>query len=186
MDYVAQFHHALFREVYGFLGVDAEKGTVELLTATISLLLILLLAWVANSIVKGFVLGLVRSLAKRSKTRIGEHFLKEKFFHRLSHLAPAFVISALSPVILGPFPVLLGIIEVSVNLYLVVIALWSIDALINALHDSYEESSLSAKLPLKGICQAIKLVINATGVIFILSILLDKSPAVISFQDWEL
>ena len=176
MDYVAQFHRALFREVYGFLGVDAEKGTVELLTAVISLLLILLLAWVANSIVKGFVLGLVRSLAKRSKTRIGEHFLKEKFFHRLSHLAPAFVISALSPVILGPFPVLLGIIEVSVNLYLVVIALWSIDALINALHDSYEESSLSSKLPLKGICQAIKLVVNATGVIFILSILLDKSP----------
>ena len=36
MDYVAQFHRALFREVYGFLGVDAEKGTVELLTATIS------------------------------------------------------------------------------------------------------------------------------------------------------
>ena len=176
MDYVAQFHHALFRKVYGFLGVDAEKGTVELLTATISLLLILLLAWVANSIVKGFVLGLVRSLAKRSKTRIGEHFLKEKFFHRLSHLAPAFVISVLSPVILGPFPVLLGIIEVSVNLYLVVIALWSIDALINALHDSYEESSLSSKLPLKGICQAIKLLVNATGVIFILSILLDKSP----------
>ncbi len=67
------------------------------------------------------------------------------------------MISALSPVILGPFPVLLGIIEVSVNLYLVVIALWSIDALINALHDSYEESSLSSKLPLKGICQAIKL-----------------------------
>ena len=25
MDYVAQFHHALFRKVYGFLGVDAEK-----------------------------------------------------------------------------------------------------------------------------------------------------------------
>ena len=83
MDYVAQFHRALFRAVYDFLGVDAEKGTVELLTAIISLLLVLLLAWVANSIVKGFVLGLVRSLAKRSKTRIGEHFLKEKFFHRL-------------------------------------------------------------------------------------------------------
>ena len=147
MDYVAQFHHALFRKVYGFLGVDAEKGTVELLTATISLLLILLLAWVANSIVKGFVLGLVRSLAKRSKTRIGEHFLKEKFFHRLSHLAPAFVISVLSPVILGPFPVLLGIIEVSVNLYLVVIALWSIDALINALHDSYENPAYPRNYP---------------------------------------
>jgi miniconductance mechanosensitive channel len=115
-------------------------------------------------------------LAKKSKTRIGEHFLKEKFFHRLSHLAPAFIISALSPIMLEPFEVLLGIIDISVNLYLVVIALWSIDALINALHDSYEESSLSAKLPLKGICQAVKLLVNATGLIFILSILLGKSP----------
>ena len=67
-----------------------------------------------------------------------------------------------------------------------VIALWSIDALINALHDSYEESELSAKLPLKGICQAIKLVVNATGVIFILSILLDKISRFISSQDWVL
>ena len=31
-------------------------------------------------------------------------------------------------------------------------------------------------MPLKGICQAIKIVINVTGIIFILSILLDKSP----------
>jgi len=180
MDYIAEFHRALLSEVYHFfrnaLKWDVDKGDVELVSSVISLLLILLLAWLANSIFKGFVLSLVRSIAKRSKTRIGEHFLKEKFFHRLSHLAPAFIISALSPILLDPFPVLLGIIEVSVNLYLVVIALWSIDALINALHDSYEESSLSAKLPLKGICQAIKLVVNATGVIFILSILLDKSP----------
>jgi len=180
MDYIAEFHRALLSEVYHFfrnaLKWDVDKGDVELVSSVISLLLILLLAWLANSIFKGFVLSLVRSIAKRSKTRIGEHFLKEKFFHRLSHLAPAFIISALSPILLDPFPVLLGIIEVSVNLYLVVIALWSIDALINALHDSYEESSLSSKLPLKGICQAIKLVVNATGVIFILSILLDKSP----------
>ena len=180
MDYISEFHRALLNEVSYFLRhalqLDVDKGTVELVTAVISLLLVLLLAWLANSIVKGFVLGLVRSLAKRSETRIGEHFLKEKFFHRLSHLAPAFVISILSPVFLAPYDVLLGIIETAVNLYLVIIALWSIDALINALHDSYEEFTLSSKLPLKGICQAIKLVINATGVIFVLSILLDKSP----------
>ena len=180
MDYISEFHGALQNEVSYFLRhalqLDVDKGTVELVTAVISLLLVLLLAWLANSIVKGFVLGLVRSLAKRSETRIGEHFLKEKFFHRLSHLAPAFVISILSPVFLAPYDVLLGIIETAVNLYLVIIALWSIDALINALHDSYEEFTLSSKLPLKGICQAIKLVINATGVIFVLSILLDKSP----------
>jgi len=177
---IDQFH-SLLRDVYAYLSLGPDDSITiapgtDLLIAVICLILVLLIAWLANLIVKGFVLGVVRSLAKKTKTRVGEHFLKEKFFHRLSHIAPAFVISALSPVMLGPYEVLLGIIEVSVNLYLVVIALWSIDALINALHDSYEESSLSSKLPLKGICQAIKLVVNATGVIFILSILLDKSP----------
>ena len=39
-----------------------------------------------------------------------------------------------------------------------------------------EKSDFSSKIPLKGICQAIKIIINGTGVIFILSILLDKSP----------
>ena len=67
-------------------------------------------------------------------------------------------------------------IEVIINLYLVLIVLWVIDAVIDTLYKLYEESSLSSKLPLKGICQAIKIVINVTGVIFILSILLDKSP----------
>ena len=177
---IDQFH-SLLRDVYAYLSLGPDDSITiapgtDLLIAVICLILVLLIAWLANLIVKGFVLGVVRSLAKKTKPRVGEHFLKKKFFHRLSHIAPAFVISALSPVMLGPYEVLLGIIEVSVNLYLVVIALWSIDALINALHDSYEESSLSSKLPLKGICQAIKLVVNATGVIFILSILLDKSP----------
>ena len=177
---IDQFY-CLLRDVYAYLSLGPDDSitltpVADVLIAVVCLLLVLLIAWLANLIVKGFVLRVVRSLAKKSKTRIGEHFLKEKFFHRLSHLAPVFVISALSPVMLGPYVVLLGIIDVVVNLYLVVIALWSVDALINALHDSYDESNLSAKLPLKGICQAFKLVINAVGVIFILSILLDKSP----------
>jgi miniconductance mechanosensitive channel len=57
-----------------------------------------------------------------------------------------------------------------------VIILWVIDALVDTLYKLYEESSLSTKLPLKGICQAVKIVVNVTGIIFILSILLDKSP----------
>ena len=146
------------------------------LYALISFLIIVCLGWVSNFFVKQFVLGLVRSLIKKSKTSLGEHLIGEKFFHRLSHLAPAFVISSLSGLMLGNYPFLNDLVGIVVNLYLVVIALSVIDSLINALYKLSENTKISSKLPLKGICQAIKILINGTGIIFILSILLDKSP----------
>ena len=142
----------------------------------IGFLVILFIGWVANLVVKKFIVEILRSGAKRTNTKLGEYLLQESFFLRLSHLAPAFVISTLSEFVFQNYTVLNGLIEVLVNLYLVVIILWVIDALIDTLYKLYEESRISTKLPLKGICQAVKIVVNVTGIIFILSILLDKSP----------
>ena len=142
----------------------------------LAFLVLLLVGWVSNFLVKRFLLGVVRSLAKKSKTKLGENLLREGFFLRLSHLAPAFVIGALADLVFSSYPVIDGLVDVLINLYLVVIALWVIDAMIDTFYMIYEGSSISSKLPLKGICQAIKILVNVTGVIFILSILLDKSP----------
>ena len=156
------------------LGVG--ESNVGYLYSIIALIIIIGLGWLANLIVKRFLLGLVRSLIKKTKISLGEYLIGEKFFHRLSHLAPAFVVSSLSSVVFVGYPILNELVEIVINLYLVVIALWVIDSLINAVYKSAEKTEISSKLPLKGICQAIKILINGTGVIFILSILLDKSP----------
>ena len=76
------------------LGVKMEYASIAFLT--IALLIIFFLAWLSNSVVKGFVLRFIRSLTEKTKTKTGKYLLEEKFFHRLAHLAPAFVISALS------------------------------------------------------------------------------------------
>ena len=172
------------------LAIKEEYASIAFLT--IAVLVILLLAWLSNFLVKGFVLNFTRSLTEKTKTKTGKYLLEEKFFHRLAHLAPAFVISALSSLCFSDAPdsavesvastigapgfSLLSLIDTLVNLYLVFIGLWVIDAVINTGLKLYQHSKLSTKLPLKGICQAIKIVINASGLIFILSILLDKSP----------
>ena len=156
------------------LGVG--ESNAGYLYSVIALIIIIGLGWLANLIVKRFLLGLVRSLIKKTKISLGEYLIGEKFFHRLSHLAPAFVVSSLSNVVFVGYPILNELVEIVINLYLVVIALWVIDSLINAVYKLAEKTEISSKLPLKGICQAIKILINGTGVIFILSILLDKSP----------
>jgi hypothetical protein len=71
-----------------------------------------------------------------------------------------------------------------VNLYLVVIALWSVDALINALHDSYENLSFPRSSTERNLSGNQVPLVNATGVIFILSILLGKSPLIFLFRSW--
>ena len=156
------------------LGIEEQYSSYCYIT--IAFLIILSIGWIANLVVKKFIVEILRSVAKRTKTKLGEYLLQESFFLRLSHLAPAFVISTLSEFVFHNYPVFNGFIAVLVNLYLVVIILWVIDAIIDTLYKLYEESRLSTKLPLKGICQAVKIVFNVTGIIFILSILLDKSP----------
>ena len=156
------------------LGIEEQYSSYCYIA--IAFLVILSIGWIANLVVKKFIVEILRSVAKRTNTKLGEYLLQESFFLRLSHLAPAFVISTLSEFVFHNYPVFNGFIAVLVNLYLVVIILWVIDALVDTLYKLYEESRLSTKLPLKGICQAVKIVVNVTGIIFILSILLDKSP----------
>ena len=148
----------------------------EYVYVIIALTFILAFGWLANFVVKKFLLGALRSLASKTNTKVGKYLLEESFFLRLSHLAPAFVISSCTQLVFSQYPVLAGLIDVLINLYLVGIALWVFDSLIDTFYKLYEESSFSTKLPLKGICQAIKILVNGTGIIFILSILLDKSP----------
>jgi len=174
-----------------YLDIKAEYASLAFLT--VAMLVILLMAWISNFLVKRFVLNFIRSLTEKTKTKTGKYLLEEKFFHRLAHLAPVFVISALSSLCfsdpskidaveveaseIGSFALTpLSIIDTMVSLYLVFIGLWVIDAIINTCLKLYQHSKLSNQLPLKGISQAIKIVINASGLIFILSILLDKSP----------
>ena len=168
------------------LAIREEYASIAFMT--IAILAILLVAWLSNFLVKRFVLNFIRALTEKTKTKTGKYLLEEKFFHRLAHLAPAFVIGALSSLCFPAGPneatplndslgfSLLSLIDTLVNLYLVFIGLWVIDAIINTTLKLYQHSELSSKLPLKGISQAIKIVINASGLIFILSILLDKSP----------
>ena len=156
--------------------LEFAKDYAEYAYILIAFAVILALGMAANFLVKRFLLSVLRSLATKTKTKVAEYLLEESFFLRLSHLAPAFVISSLSYVFFSDYPVLLGLVDVLVNLYLVGIALWVFDSLIDTFYKLYEESSFSNKLPLKGMCQAIKIIVNGTGIIFILSILLDKSP----------
>ena len=62
----------------------------EYLYIILALAVILTLGWVANFIVKRFLLEYFCSLASKTNTKVAKYLLEESFFLRLSHLAPCF------------------------------------------------------------------------------------------------
>ncbi len=146
------------------------------LVRLIAILLLVALAWVANALTKGIVLKLVRVTVRKTKLSFGKALLEVRFFHRLSHLAPAIVVKLSAGWLFADSEALLELSEVAVNVYLVVIGLFALDALFNAGLVIYKGYEISKRIPIKGYLQAVKIIINTVGAIFVLSLLFDKSP----------
>ena len=155
---------------------DLAEGLAAWLARACAILLLVALAWLANALAKGIVLKAVRAVARRTKTKFGEALLEVRFFHRLSHLAPAIVVKVAAPWLFAGSATLTGLSEVVVNVYLVVIGLFVFDSFLDACLTVYQNFDIAQRLPLVGITQAVKIVVNALGVIFVLSVLFDKSP----------
>jgi miniconductance mechanosensitive channel len=97
-------------------------------------------------------------------------------FTRLSHLAPALVINTFGPGVLGGTPRVLAGVHGAVTIYLIFIWLSVLFALLNAVQLISDKKEKSKGVPVKGFAQAIKLVATIVSLIFVLSVLLNKSP----------
>jgi len=141
-----------------------------------SLVIIIILATIANTIAKKIVLIGVKYLIGRTETKIDDIILERKVFTKLSHFAPAIVIYLLAPIALGGLDRLSGFVSHAALIYMVIVGLLVIDSLLNALLDIYQNFEASKEIPLKGFIQVLKIVIYFFALIFIVSIMLGKSP----------
>ncbi|HTO03834.1 MAG TPA: mechanosensitive ion channel domain-containing protein [Opitutus sp.] len=142
----------------------------------IGVVAVALLAWLANLVSKQVILRAISAIATRTQFKWDDIMLENGVFTRLSHLAPALVINALIPDVLGETPDVLAGVGMAVSVYLTIIWLAVLFALLDAVHAIMESAGEANRMPIKGFVQAVKLVAALVGVIMILSTLLDKSP----------
>lgn len=161
----------LWFEAKGFDPLPAEA--VVRVSAVITMIL---LAVAANWIAKRIILQAVKAIARRTSITWDDVFVETGVFTRLSHLAPALVIDALGPVALGENHGALGLIESGTTIYLIIIGLMVLHALLNAAQVLIGRSTRGAHIPVKGFTQAIMLIATLVAGIFILAILMGKSP----------
>lgn len=140
------------------------------------LLLIALLAFLADRIVKFVLIRLIGKIIQKSKNRYDDILLKKRLFSRIAHIAPALVINA-TVVFLVDAPVLIGFIKVITELYIILIIALVLDSLISALHEIYMDLPVSKGRNIKGYVQLVKILIYIIAVLVTISILTDNSVA---------
>ncbi|ACF13333.1 MscS Mechanosensitive ion channel [Chloroherpeton thalassium ATCC 35110] len=152
-----------------------EAGSV-ILSNVFSLAALVLLSLVINFLARRFLLSVVHYAVARTEAKWDDYFVERKFFSQLAHLVPAVGVYLAVPIIFSESPTLVTSLTHGIYIYIVVVSVLSIDAFLNAVHDIYMHFDVSREVPIKGIVQVLKIIAYLIGGIFIISLVLDKSP----------
>ena len=153
-------------------GIDAVWA--GLLVNLIGGLLLVFLSWLAYLVAKRVVLRAIRFLSSKTSSDWDKVLIEHKVFARLSNVVPALVAHVLAPVVFVGVESLAGFVQGLAKVYLVVVLLFTLQALLNGLQTIYQRYDISKRVPIKGLLQALMLVACFVGSVFIISIVMGR------------
>jgi miniconductance mechanosensitive channel len=149
------------------LAVIIENGTTIIIT--------IILALLADLVVKKIIINLITRLAKRSKNTWDDIFVQQNVFNRLAHLAPALIVYSALQYIFDAKD-LVNFLGNMTQSYMILVILLVIDSVLNALHEIYRKLPISKGRNIKGFIQVVKIIFYFVAIILIISIFSEKTP----------
>ncbi|MDF1575940.1 MAG: mechanosensitive ion channel [Bacteroidales bacterium] len=156
-------------------GTGLSEGMQVIIENATVILLTIILAILADFIVKRMIISSITRLAKRSKNDWDDVFVKRRVFNRFAHLAPALIVYYALQYIFEAEK-LVNFLGNITQAYMVLVVLLVIDSLLNAIHEIYQKLPISKGRNIKGYMQVVKIVFYFAAVILIISIFSGKAP----------
>jgi miniconductance mechanosensitive channel len=157
--------------------------SATLVAALTGVIVIVLVAGIADRIVSGIIGWLVPKIVARfgSETpRKWELALgKQRVAKRSAHIVAAVILYRLIPVVLNAYPSAVDVIQDLLEGYLVIVAVLAINAVLRATKDVWDESDLRIGVPVRFATQALEVVVWCVGTILVISVVFDKSVTVL-------
>jgi miniconductance mechanosensitive channel len=144
----------------------------EFSVTAINIFIIITISYLADIIVKRILLKIVSIIVQRTESDWDDALLNRKVFHRLAYFAPAIVIYLMA----SSFPSIEDLIQKITGSLMIFIAAITANSILNAVNDIYNRYDISREKPIKGFIQVLMIFLYLLTIIFILSLLLSKSP----------
>ncbi len=142
----------------------------------IAVVAVLSLSLGANFVAKRYIISALTYVISRSKTSWDDAVLRQKVLSRMAHLAPALVIYILTPIALEGQDSAITLIRNTTQIYMIVILMLVLDSLLNTVEDIYQNFDAAKEISIKGFIQILKMALYFLATIFVVSILLNKTP----------
>ena len=157
-----------------FEGFGIDSVWAGLLVNVVGAVALVFLSWLAYLLAKRVVLRAIRFLSSKTSTDWDKVLIEYKVFARLSNVVPALVAHVLAPILFEGVESLVGFVQGLAKVYLVVVLLFTLQALLKVLLSIYQRYDISKRIPIKGLLQAVMLVACFVGGVFIISIVMGR------------
>ncbi|MCF8295473.1 MAG: mechanosensitive ion channel family protein [Bacteroidales bacterium] len=163
-----------------FIDLGWDEVYVRHINALIWSGIIVVLAWLLDWISKRVLLRIIRKVINRSTSHWDDMLYEKKVFHRLSHFVSLIMIYALSPYVLSELSEsFTHIARGAVNIAAILLFLALLHSLLEGIKEIYNSYEISKYRSINGYVQVVRIIFVSMGVIWIVSILLGKSPTVL-------
>ena len=158
----------------------AQLGVGETLAQPLGVLTLvvvaLLLAWIVDFVTHRVLLGWVKQIATRTRTKWDNAMVDARVPDRLAHVAPALVIYGAAPFVF-PEQALAGTVVQRVAMAFVIFTVaLAINGALDAVVTVYRDYDRSGRAPIKTYVQVAQIVLVLVAAVLIISRFLDKSP----------
>ena len=158
----------MFNEIFSLKSIDINSPDNSIVVLGIFLVVCIASYLITNKI----LIRLISKLFKKTSTKLDDILIEKGFLNRLSNLIPLIIFYNLFNHIYGDY---LIVNRLALALITIVVIL-SINSLLNAFNEIYNQSKYSDKINIKSYFQIIRLVLNLFGLIIIVSIFTGQSP----------
>ena len=158
----------MFNEIFSLksIGINSSENSIVVLG-------IFLVICIASYLISNKILiKLISNLFKKTSTKLDDILIEKGFLNRLSNLIPLIIFYNLFNYIYGDY---LIVDRLALALIAIVVIL-SINSLLNAFNEIYNQSKYSDKINIKSYFQVLRLFLNLFGLIIVVSIFTGQSP----------
>ncbi|MCR5574934.1 MAG: mechanosensitive ion channel family protein [Bacteroidaceae bacterium] len=157
------------------LGFSAE--TANLMDEYCTALMIVLIALALNYVLQEIIAVSVSRFLKKRPIAFLRHMVNHKVIHHVLHLFPGVLMQLGLPLAFVVHTDALAFCQKLVYVYMIGTVMATLNSLVKAANDWYDESYLHKGRPVKSLVQVIQIILFILGGILIVSVLIDRSPA---------
>lgn len=153
-------------------------GWVPVLADLVVFVAVLVLALCTYFVALRIVLRLLRTVVRRTANTWDDELVHSRVFRWIAQLAPGLVIWVGGPAALRDTSAD-EVVRVLAEIYIIVMALLALNSVLNVAGRIYQRFPVSREIPIKGFIQVLKILLFLAGAVFVISVVIGKSPVLI-------